>query len=71
MRCKQCGESFPKGQPFDVWEIRRQNVSPGDADGTTSHVHMEDAGTFCSRDCLVHYLKSGNKSGVFDLGLKK
>ena len=36
MRCKQCAESFPKGQPYDMWEVRRQPVSPLDADSVTT-----------------------------------
>lgn len=71
MRCKHCGEGFPKGQPFNMWEVRRSEVSPGDAEGLTTHVHLEDAGVFCSRQCLTNYLKSGDKSGVFDLGGRK
>ena len=27
MRCKQCGESFPKNQPFDVFELRRHKMA--------------------------------------------
>lgn len=68
MRCKQCAESFPKNQPFDVFEMRRNKVLPADADGMTSAVMMEDGGMFCSRKCLGDYLKAGDKSGVFDLG---
>lgn len=68
MRCKQCGESFPNGQSFNVWELKRQEISPGDVQGLTTNVHLEDAGVFCSRQCLTSYLKSGDKSGVFDLG---
>jgi hypothetical protein len=29
---------------------------------------MEDSGLFCSRKCLGDYLRSGERSGVFDLG---
>ena len=68
MRCKQCGEGFPKGQSYNIWELKRQEVTPADAQGLTSNFNTEDAGVFCSRDCLTNYLKSGNKSGVFDLG---
>lgn len=68
MRCKQCGEPFPKGQAFDMWEIRRQQVSPADSEGIVSTVHMEDAGVFCSRKCLTDYLNAGDRSGMFDLG---
>jgi len=68
MRCKQCAESFPKGQPFDMWEVRRMHVSPSDAESLTTNVNMEDAGVFCSRKCLADYLKAGDRSGMFDLG---
>ena len=71
MRCKQCAESFPKGQPYDMWEVRRQHVSPLDADSVTTNINMEDAGVFCSRKCLADYLKVGDRSGVFDLGGRK
>jgi hypothetical protein len=68
MRCKQCSESFPKNQPFDMFELRRHKVLPADAEAMTSSVHLEDAGLFCSRKCLGDYLKAGDKSGLFDLG---
>jgi hypothetical protein len=68
MRCKHCSESFPTGQPFDMFELRRQHVIPNGSDAVTSSVHFEDAGLFCSRKCLGDYLKAGDKSGVFDLG---
>jgi len=68
MRCKQCGESFPKNQPFDMFELRRNKVLPADVEAMTTSVHLEDAGLFCSRKCLGDYLKSGDRSGVFDLG---
>ena len=68
MRCKQCAESFPKGQPFDMWEVRRMHVAPGDAESLTTNFNMEDAGVFCSRKCLTDYLKAGDRSGMFDLG---
>ena len=55
MRCKQCAESFPKGQPYDMWEVRRQPVSALDAESMTTTVNMEDAGVFCSRKCLPDY----------------
>jgi len=71
MRCKQCAESFPKGQPYDMWEVRRQHVSPLDADSMSTSVNMEDAGVFCSRKCLADYLKVDDRSGVFDLGGRK
>jgi len=47
MRCKQCAESFPKGQPYDMWEVRRMHVAPIDVDSLTNNVNMEDAGVFC------------------------
>ena len=68
MRCKQCAETFPKNQPFDMFELRRNKVLPADAEAMTSSVHLEDAGLFCSRKCLGDYLKAGDRSGVFDLG---
>lgn len=68
MRCKQCAESFPKNQPFDVFELRRHKMLPADADGMTHSDQLEDSGLFCSRKCLGDYLKSGERSGVFDLG---
>lgn len=69
MRCKQCGEAFPKNEAYDVWEIRRQFIQPDQA-GDRSNVHMEDAGIFCSRNCLKDYLRGGDKSGIFDLKRK-
>ena len=68
MRCKQCAESFPKNQPFDIFELRRSKVLPADPEALTSSVHIEDGGMFCSRKCLGDYLKAGDRSGVFDLG---
>ena len=68
MRCKQCAESFPKNQPFDVFELRRHKMLPADPDGMTHSDQLEDGGLFCSRKCLGDYLKSGERSGVFDLG---
>ncbi len=70
MRCKQCSESFPKGKAHDRWELKRQSVEP-EHGGETSHVHLQDAGVFCSRNCLQNYLRSGDRSGIFDLGSKK
>ena len=67
MTCKQCGESFPKNQPYDVFELRRHKVLPADADGMTSTVMQEDAGVFCSRKCLGDHIKVADRSGVFDL----
>ena len=68
MRCKNCGEPFPVGKAYDLFELRRSHILPTDADAFTSTVHMEDAGVFCSRKCISDYLKSGDKSGLFDLG---
>ena len=70
-RCKQCAESFPKNQPFDVFELRRHKMLPADPDGMTHSDQMEDSGLFCSRKCLGDYLRSGERSGVFDLGGRK
>ena len=66
MQCKQCGESFPKNQPFDTFELRRHKMFPSE-DGMTHGDQLEDAGVFCSRKCTGDYLKSHDKSGVFDL----
>ena len=66
-KCKQCGESFPKNQPFDMFEMRRHKVLPADSEGMTSSVHLEDGGLFCSRKCLADYLKIADRSGLFDL----
>ncbi len=71
MRCKHCGEPFPIGQPFDMFELRRQHVIPNSVETATSTVHYEDAGIFCARKCLTDYLKGGDKSGLFDLGMRK
>jgi hypothetical protein len=68
MYCKQCGESFPKNQPFDVFEFRRHKLLPADPAGMTHSDVIEDGGMFCSRKCLGDYIKAGDKSGVFDLG---
>ncbi len=68
MRCKQCGEGFPKNQPYDVFELRRHKLLPADSDGMTHSDVMEDSGMFCSRKCVRDYLGSGDRSGVFDLG---
>jgi hypothetical protein len=68
MQCKQCGESFPKNQPYDLFELRRHNYLPSDAEGTMHNDMMVDGGTFCSRKCLGDYLKSSDKSGLMDLG---
>lgn len=68
MRCKQCAESFPKNQPYDLFELRRHKYLPADPEGTTHSDMLEDGGTFCSRKCLADYLKSSDKSGLMDLG---
>jgi hypothetical protein len=68
MRCKQCGESFPKNQPYDLFELRRHVYLPADPEGTTHNDMIGDGGTFCSRKCMSDYLKSSDKSGVMDLG---
>ena len=67
MRCKQCGEAFPKNQPFDLFELRRHKYLPSVPDGTTLNNMLEDGGTFCSRKCLGDYLKVSEKSGLMDL----
>ena len=66
-QCKKCGESFPRNQPFDVFELRRHKMIPADPDGMTHSDQLEDAGMFCSRKCLGDYLQSRDQSGVFDL----
>ena len=43
MRCKNCGEPFPVGKAYDLFELRRSHILPTDADAVTSTVHMEDA----------------------------
>ena len=68
MTCKQCGESFPKNQPYDAFELRRHKMLPADSDGMTHSDQFVDAGLFCSRKCIGDYLKSDDRSGVFDLG---
>ena len=68
MHCKQCSESFPKNQPFDLFEFRRHMYLPADPDGATHSNMLEDGGTFCSRKCLSDYLKASDKSGVMELG---
>jgi hypothetical protein len=67
MRCKQCAESFPKNQPFDLFEFRRHTYLPADPQGTTHSDMLEDGGMFCSRKCLGDYLKVNDKSSL-DLG---
>jgi hypothetical protein len=72
MNCKQCGESFPRNQPFDLFELRRHKLLPADADGMTHSDVIEDGGIFCSRKCVTDFLGSRDKSGVFDLaGIRK
>jgi len=66
MRCKQCGEPFSKSEGHEVWEMRRQYVQP-DQSGHGAHVHLEDAGIFCSRNCLRDHIGVGDKSGVFNV----
>jgi hypothetical protein len=68
MRCKQCGESFPKNQPFDLFELRKHMYLPADVNSATHSDMVEDGGTFCSRKCLTDYLKASDKSGIMDLG---
>lgn len=68
MRCKQCAESFPKNQPYDVFELRRHKYLPADPQSTTHSDFIEDGGAFCSRKCLSDYLKASDKSGVMELG---
>ena len=67
MHCKQCGESFPKGQPYDLFELRKHKYLPADPQSLMHSEMMEDGGTFCSRKCLLDYLKASDKSGVMDL----
>lgn len=65
MKCKQCGESFPKNQAYDIWALRKDHVMPADVEGLTNSVQLEDAGVFCSRKCLGDYVKPNDRSGVF------
>ena len=44
MHCKQCAESFPRNQKYDMWSLRKDHVMPTDAEGVTISVHLEDAG---------------------------
>jgi hypothetical protein len=46
--------------------MRKQYVEPDQA-GQGAHVHMEDAGVFCSRNCMRDHLGVGDKSGVFNV----
>jgi hypothetical protein len=53
-----------------MWQFRRQYVEPGagtDTGGESSHVHVEDAGVFCSRECLRGYLAGTDQSGIFNV----
>ena len=67
MHCKQCAESFPKNQPYDLFELRRHVYLPADPEGTMHNALLEDGGTFCSRKCLSDYVSSQDMSGVFNL----
>lgn len=67
MICKQCAESFPSNQPYDVFELRRHKMLPADIDGLTHSDQLEDAGVFCSRKCLADYIRATEQSGIFDL----
>ena len=66
MRCKQCETQFPKGSGYDMWQFRRQYVEPN-SEGESSNVHVEDAGVFCSRECLRGYLTGTDQSGILGL----
>jgi hypothetical protein len=66
MRCKQCGNAFSKTESYDLWQLTRQFVQP-DANSPAIHAHAEDAGVFCSRTCVKDYLRTGDKSGIFDI----
>jgi hypothetical protein len=66
MNCKQCQEPFPKAGGHDMWQFRRQRVEPTN-EGESSNVHIEDAGVFCSRECLRGYLSGSDQSGIFNL----
>ncbi len=57
---------FSKTEPFEIWEMKRQYVRP-DPSGPTGTVHLEDAGAFCSRNCMRDYLGPGDRSGVFNI----
>jgi hypothetical protein len=67
MRCKKCGEEFPKNQPFDLFEFRRHTYLPNDPQCTTHSDMLDDSGMFCSRKCLGDYLKANDTSSL-DLG---
>jgi hypothetical protein len=67
MQCKQCGEALSKNEAHDIWELRRQYVAPVQREGESRQMYLEDAGVFCSRNCLRDYLGAGNKSGIFSL----
>ena len=49
MRCKQCGEGFPKNQPYDLFELRKHKYLPADPQAVTHNDFLEDSVTFCSR----------------------
>ena len=66
MVCKQCQEPFPKGNAYDLWQFKRQYVEPSKEDDSTN-VHLQDAGVFCSRECLRGYLSGTDQSGIFNL----
>lgn len=67
MHCKQCGEPFSKNEGHDIWELKRRYVGPA-SEAHPSESYFEDAGLFCSRNCLRDYLSAGgNKSGIFNL----
>jgi hypothetical protein len=71
MHCKQCGESFPKNQPYDLFELRRHTYLPADPQRTTHNAFLEDGGAFCSRNCLADYLKANDKSAARELGSRR
>ena len=71
MHCKQCGESFPKNQPYDLFELRRHTYLPADPQSTTHNAVLADGGAFCSRNCLADYLKAIDKSAASELGSRR
>jgi hypothetical protein len=53
-----------------MWQFRRQYVEPTgnmESAGEAANVHVEDAGIFCSRECLRGYLAGTDQSGIFNL----
>jgi hypothetical protein len=52
-----------------MWQFRRQRVEPtaGGDHSEASVVHVEDAGVFCSRECLRGYLSGTDQSGILGL----